>query len=163
MESIIELKEKIKEGLHDTNYVKDGVTEENLHISDKYVSTGESEFSRDVTHPLDEVLSERHYVLTGEQSYIHEAADQKSYHRPDERIREEATDTLMRSRTLDPSDVEVSVNGGVLTLAGHVKDSEMKREAESIVAKVYGVANVKNNLSIAPFHKPLVDNRTGLN
>jgi hypothetical protein len=53
------------------NYSSDKSTQENTDPFDKYVSTGESEFSRDSIIPLDEdeVLSERHFRLGPIESY----------------------------------------------------------------------------------------------
>ena len=72
MDNIIQIKDKIKNSMKGSHYVENGETEEDSNTGDKYASTGESEFSRDNSHPLDEVLSERHYILGGVQSFLRE-------------------------------------------------------------------------------------------
>src|SRR2546421_2956633 len=79
----------------------------------------------------------------------------KNYRRSDERIHEEISDRLTDNEWLDASDVDVSVNSGIVILTGTVDSRYAKRLAEDIADSVSGVINVQNNL--------LVENRqTGL-
>jgi hypothetical protein len=163
----------VNQSTQSSNYVTQGSTEENKDISDKYVSTGESEFSRESIQPIDEVLSERHYILSGVQSFFRDRFKQekgfsgvgpKNYQRSDVRILEDVNDALMRSTQVDPSDIEVSVDRGTVYLDGYVMAGFMKKTAEALAMKVYGVKNIINSLHISTHGRPLVNsNNTGLN
>lgn len=48
------------------------------------------------------------------------------------------------------TEIEVNTTNGVVTLAGQVKDDEVKRQAERIAASVEGVVSVNNNLQVEP-------------
>ncbi len=172
MDNIIEIKNKIRKSAKNKNYVNDGTSEENANFTEKYEATGESEFSRDVTHPLDEVLSERHYILSGVHSFLRDRFSSeknftgvapRGYQRADERILEEVSEALMKRRDVDPSDIELRVLEGIVSLFGTVPDRKMKKNAEKVAEKVYGVKDVHNFLTISAHGKALVDNRTGLN
>src|SRR5262249_60892996 len=54
----------------------------------------------------------------------------RGYHRSDERIREDVNDRLTDDWYIDASDIEVSVNNGMVTLSGRVNSREEKRRAE---------------------------------
>lgn len=58
-----------------------------------------------------------------------------------------ATEALRRGRGIDPSDIEVEVLDGVVTLNGTVRSREEKRRAEDLVDQ-RGVRDVQNNLRI---------------
>jgi osmotically-inducible protein OsmY len=49
---------------------------------------------------------------------------------------------------IDASDVEVSVNNGIVTLSGRVESRAEKRRAEDIASLVSGVTDVANQLRI---------------
>jgi Flp pilus assembly secretin CpaC len=49
---------------------------------------------------------------------------------------------------LDASDIEVSVQGGTVTLSGEVDDRESKRRAEDIAEFCSGVQQVQNNIKV---------------
>jgi hypothetical protein len=72
----------------------------------------------------------------------------RGYTRSDERIREEVSDWLMDDRHVDASEIDVTVTGGEVTLAGTVASREMKRRAENIAAEVLGVKDVHNGLRV---------------
>jgi osmotically-inducible protein OsmY len=78
----------------------------------------------------------------------------KSYRRSDERIHEEINDRLTENEWLDASDVDVSVNSGVVILSGMVDSRYAKRLAEDIADSVSGVVNVQNNLRVANIETP---------
>ena len=72
----------------------------------------------------------------------------KGYQRSDERIREDVSERLAEQRWVDPSDIEVSVAQGEVTLAGTVRSRDEKFHAEEVAAAVRGVADVQNRLRI---------------
>lgn len=56
----------------------------------------------------------------------------------------------------DYSPVTVSVNGGVATLTGTVKDEATKAAAEAAAKGSKGVTSVVNNISVTPAQAPVV-------
>lgn len=72
----------------------------------------------------------------------------KGYRRSDERICEEACDRLTDERSVDASDVSVSVVDGEVTLKGFVASREQKRRAEGCVEEIAGVRDVINELRV---------------
>jgi osmotically-inducible protein OsmY len=72
----------------------------------------------------------------------------RGYRRSEERIREDINDRLTDDRYVDASDVEVTVNNGMVTLTGHVDSRDAKRRAEDIVECVSGVTDVSNQLRV---------------
>ncbi|HST51205.1 MAG TPA: BON domain-containing protein [Pyrinomonadaceae bacterium] len=72
----------------------------------------------------------------------------KNYRRSDERIQDEINDRLTENEWLDASDVDVSVNSGVVILSGAVDSRYARRLAEEIADSVSGVVNVQNNLRV---------------
>lgn len=70
----------------------------------------------------------------------------KGYVRSDERIHEDVCDRLADDPTLDPSNIEVRVDGGEVVLEGLVDTRDEKRRAEDIAESASGVRNVKNLL-----------------
>jgi len=78
----------------------------------------------------------------------HSGKGPKRYRRSDEKIIEEASDSLERHGHVDASDVEVECKDGVITLSGTVDSRRTKREAEAAVEYVFGVRDVMNELRI---------------
>lgn len=72
----------------------------------------------------------------------------KGYKRSDERIREDASEELARCWDLDPSDIELSVKDGEVTLKGTVDERGWKLMAEDVVSQVMGVRDVHNQLRV---------------
>ena len=70
------------------------------------------------------------------------------YTRSDERIREDVCDRLTDDPYVDASNIEVAVQGGEVTLAGHVDRREDKRRAEDIAESVLGVRDVQNQIRV---------------
>lgn len=66
----------------------------------------------------------------------------KGYQRSDERIREDVCDQMMYSYDLDPSNIEVTVKDGEVTLRGDVASRAEKRLAERLAEAVLGVKDV---------------------
>ena len=78
----------------------------------------------------------------------------RGYRRSDERIREDVNERLTDDWRVDASDIEVSVDSGVVTLAGRVDSRAEKRRAEDVAESVSGVTDVSNQLRVgssAPF------------
>ncbi|HEY8461362.1 MAG TPA: BON domain-containing protein [Blastocatellia bacterium] len=72
----------------------------------------------------------------------------RGYRRSDERIREDINDRLTDDWYIDASDIEVTVNNGMVTLTGRVDSRREKRRAEDIAESVSGVTDVSNQLRI---------------
>jgi osmotically-inducible protein OsmY len=72
----------------------------------------------------------------------------RGYRRSDERIREDINDRLTEDWYVDASDVEVTVNNGMVTLTGRVDSRDDKRRAEDISESVSGVMDVSNQLRV---------------
>jgi hypothetical protein len=72
----------------------------------------------------------------------------KGYKRSDERIREDVSDRLAQQDHLDPSEIEVSVANGEVTLTGTVENRNEKFLAEEIADDVSGVNDVHNQLRL---------------
>jgi hypothetical protein len=73
----------------------------------------------------------------------------KGYTRADDRIREEACERLTRHGQVDASEIEVSVENGVITLEGMVANHPQKRMAEDAVEDISGVRDVQNHLHLS--------------
>ncbi len=171
------------------NYSRDRKTEENLNTDEKYSQTGESEFSRESTIPVDEdeVLSERHYTFSNLEKISkrysrsrhprseprdpsYRGRGPRGYRRSDETIQEDVCRALYRSGQVDASEIEVVVRKGEVTLKGWVETQAQKDLAESAVENLSGIEAIFNEIRVrvkgAP-EKPspfgLTNNITGLN
>lgn len=78
----------------------------------------------------------------------------KGYRRSDERITEEINETLTRHGDLDPSEIEVRVSNGEVTLTGTVASRRDKRLAEDLAERASGVQDVMNQLRVARDEAP---------
>jgi osmotically-inducible protein OsmY len=83
----------------------------------------------------------------------HRGRGPKGYRRSDERIREDVSDRLYDDPYVDASDIEVTVSGGEVSLAGAVDSRETRRRAEDLAEGVSGVTHVQNNLRVRR-HEP---------
>ena len=72
----------------------------------------------------------------------------KNYRRSDARLAELVNDALLDDERLDATDIEVSVSGGEVTLAGHVGSREDKHRAEDVAAHASGVDDIDNRLRV---------------
>ena len=72
----------------------------------------------------------------------------QNWSRSDDRIREDICELMTEDEDLDPSDVEVQVKDGEVTLAGTVESRQDKRHAEELAERVSGVRNVHNRLQV---------------
>ena len=72
----------------------------------------------------------------------------KNYRRPDARIHDDINERLTRHPDIDPSDVEVDVEHGIVTLRGVVEDRSEKRLVEYVTEDVFGVVDIDNGLKV---------------
>lgn len=73
----------------------------------------------------------------------------KNYRRDATRIHDDVCVRLTADGAVDATDVEVSVDEGVVFLRGTVADRAQKRRAEALAERVRGVEDVVNELRIA--------------
>jgi osmotically-inducible protein OsmY len=125
--------------------------------------TNESEFTRDLRIPLEEneVLSERHYSVGEELMHNYASLGPKGSRQSDDSIYEEVCDILWRSPQVDPSEIEVIVDGGIVTLKGTVYNWDFKRWAEKLIDHVPGINDVRNEIRVQDT-TGLVNNSTGM-
>ncbi len=79
----------------------------------------------------------------------HRGRGPRGYVRPEARIREDVCDLLSDDPLVDATDIEVSVSGTEVTLAGTVETRRERRRAEDCAERVSGVTHVQNNLRVA--------------
>lgn len=72
----------------------------------------------------------------------------KGYKRSDESIKEEACELLFWSSEVDASEIEVSIIDGCIYLDGYVSSRYAKKEAETLVEEIEGIADVLNRLQV---------------
>jgi osmotically-inducible protein OsmY len=72
----------------------------------------------------------------------------RNYTRSGDRIREDVNDRLTDDWRVDASDIEVTVTGTEVTLAGTVSNRDQRRRAEDIAESVSGGTHVQNNLRV---------------
>jgi osmotically-inducible protein OsmY len=85
----------------------------------------------------------------------------KGYKRSDERIREDVNDRLAEQHEVDPSEIEVAVSNGDVTLTGTVNSRHEKFLAEEIADDVSGVNDVQNQLRVRREQQQSQTARTG--
>lgn len=67
----------------------------------------------------------------------------------DDQLREYVTNALVRDPVVERHEISVTVHDGVATLTGAVDSYYEKSHADQVVARVYGVTEVRNNLEVA--------------
>jgi hypothetical protein len=72
----------------------------------------------------------------------------KGYQRSDQRISEDVCERLSEDAQIDASEIEVSVQAGVVTLKGAVPSRHMKHLAEDCADRVFGVKDVENRVRV---------------
>lgn len=77
----------------------------------------------------------------------HRGKGPRNFSRTDERLREEVCELFLMHPDLDPGEIDVSVQNGVVTLDGEVFRREDRFLAEDLALQVNGVKDVMNNLS----------------
>jgi hypothetical protein len=73
----------------------------------------------------------------------------RGYQRADQRVFEDVCDRLTDDPRVDPSDVEVRVENGEVTLNGTVRSREEKHRAEDVIESIAGVRDVHNHLRVS--------------
>jgi osmotically-inducible protein OsmY len=82
------------------------------------------------------------------QEGIHRGRGPKGYQRSDERIHEEVCERLTDDSFIDASNIDISVQSGVVTLTGTVNSRQEKRRAEDLIENLSGVKDVHNSLRV---------------
>jgi BON domain-containing protein len=77
----------------------------------------------------------------------HRGKGPKGYQRSDERIKEMLCERLRDDPAIDPSEVTITVQGGVITLEGTV-DSRQTKNAIEEIAEQFGTQDVQSNLRV---------------
>lgn len=86
----------------------------------------------------------------------------QNYRRNDNRIREDICELMTEDDELDPSDVEVNVQNGEVTLTGSVESRNDKRRAEDLAERIPGVRDVHNRLQVMRARDTFLGNREAL-
>lgn len=73
----------------------------------------------------------------------------RDYRRSDDRIREDVCDRLTDHSAIDPSDIDIKVSNGEVTLEGTVDSRRMKHLVEDIADDCAGVTDVHNRIKVA--------------
>ncbi|WNL44128.1 BON domain-containing protein [Dyella sp. BiH032] len=72
----------------------------------------------------------------------------KGYQRSDQRITEDVSERLSEDPHIDASEIEVGVQGGIVTLKGTVPARYMKHLAEDCADRCFGVKDVENRIRV---------------
>jgi hypothetical protein len=72
----------------------------------------------------------------------------QNWRRSDARIHEDVCELMTEDDDLDPSEIEVTVRDGEITLTGTVESRQDKRRAENLAERVPGVRDVHNHLQV---------------
>jgi osmotically-inducible protein OsmY len=96
----------------------------------------------------DEEAKRRHRRMDEMRRGVYAGRGPRGYRRSDERIREDVNERLTNDWRVDASDIEVSVDDGVVTLAGRVASRAEKRRAEDVAESAPGVTDVSNQLRV---------------
>lgn len=82
------------------------------------------------------------------EEHIRNSYSKKKYRRTNKVIKEEVCDLLAEAPTVDCSNIDVSVNGGTVTLRGSVKSASNKQQLEDLIEYISGVDEIKNELKV---------------
>ncbi len=74
---------------------------------------------------------------------------QASVFRTSEQIRKDAIELIELNSAVTPKDIDVSVEGGIVTLRGRVDSDTARDAAERAVREVMGVIEIHNELEVA--------------
>jgi hypothetical protein len=77
------------------------------------------------------------------------ATGPKGYQRSDERLKEDISERLMESHSIDSSDVSLEVRGARVVLEGTVPSRHMKHAIEDLVDACPGVQDIDNRVRVA--------------
>lgn len=81
---------------------------------------------------------------------LHAGKGPRGWTPSDSRLIEEVSERLMEDRLLDAREVEVSADGGIVTLEGEVPGASDAAHAEMLVRATPGVSAVRNRLRHDP-------------
>ena len=95
-----------------------------------------------------ESLRERERTGEAPRRGPHAGRGPRNYRRSDESIRDEICESLTAHADIDATDIEVTVEGGEVTLAGSVDDRDARWLAEELAEEVSGVRTVHNELRV---------------
>jgi len=119
-----------------------------------YRSGGQSRYSQDYDYDYDTdwdaddeptwTYVEYWWIVPGP----YQGVGPQGYQRSDDRMCEEVCERMTQHGQVDPSEVEVSVENGEVTLSGTVSSRREKRMAEDIAESVLGISDVHNNLRV---------------
>ncbi len=95
--------------------------------------------------------------LQGEANIFAENEDQEKkrsvapagFDRPDDQVRAAVNEALTQDAFLDPTNITVEVNDGVVSLTGSVAGEADARRAEECAMAVAGVTDCNNRLTVA--------------
>jgi hypothetical protein len=90
--------------------------------------------------------SDRHFGFDQPDRAARPMRGPKGYKRSDVRIYEEVNERLAAQDRVDPSEIEVTVENGEVTLRGSVRDRGEKFYVEQLAESVAGVQDVHNQL-----------------
>ena len=74
---------------------------------------------------------------------------QASLFRSSDQIRDDVWELICLNNAIRHKDIEVSVEGGIVTLSGRVGSEIAKGEAEQAAREALGVTDVRNELEVA--------------
>ncbi|HVI31595.1 BON domain-containing protein [Phenylobacterium sp.] len=83
-----------------------------------------------------------------ERSGPHAGRGPRGWSRTDARIREAVSEALMEDPLIDAREIEVQVDGGVVTLSGEVPGASDVHRAEQLARRCGGVGEVRNDLQV---------------
>ncbi|WP_334161539.1 BON domain-containing protein [Phenylobacterium sp.] len=93
----------------------------------------------------------------------HAGRGPRGWSRTDARIREAVSEALMEDPLLDAREIEVQVEGGVVSLSGEVPGGSDAHRAEQLARRCGGVGEVRNDLQVhgRPRRDLSLDGRAG--
>ncbi|NKJ20379.1 BON domain-containing protein [Dyella sp. SG609] len=118
---------------------------DNPQYRDYQADYGRRQYARSPTDFMDERYPFGHDYGAGPSHYRQAP---KGYQRSDERIREDVCERLSEDPRIDARELEVSVQGGVVTLEGTVPSRQMKHLAEDCADRSFGVKDVENRVRV---------------
>jgi hypothetical protein len=126
-----------REGAFERGYLRGGFEgSRSLYTSEGYRGTN-------IDNPLDR-LPAATWRVPG--PYV--GRGPRGYQRSRERLLEDVNEALTRDPDLDPTDIDVQVEGDEVTLLGRVASRRDRRHAEDLAAAVPGVRDVQNRLRV---------------
>jgi hypothetical protein len=78
----------------------------------------------------------------------------KGYRLSDEVLRDRAAEAMASDPELDPGEIELLAENGIITLRGTVSSRWMKRRAEDAIDGIFGLVDVRNELELRRAEEP---------